>query len=149
MNRSATLLEEIIQSWGWTGIKPIQVVSENSFGNLIVEDEIGQYWRLCPEDCYCEVIADSREKFDLLSVDQSFLEDWCMRPLVAKAEEICGPLNESRKYHFRIPGILGGEYGGSNLVTIDQIEQIRFSGDTARQIQNLPDGVQIELKVVE
>lgn len=43
----------------------------------------------------------------------------------------------------KMPGPLGGEYGGDNLGRIDLIEPIAASGDIARQIAGLPDGTAV------
>lgn len=144
-----SLVEEVRQSWGWVGIDPVEVVGENDFGNLIIKDEDGRYWRLCPEDCYCKVIAANRTELDALSTNQDFLEDWYMAALVSLANDLCGPLSEGRKYCLKIPGVLGGAYGGENLATAPQLELVRFSGHIARQIEELPDGAQIKLRVTE
>jgi len=48
-----------------------------------------------------------------------------------------------------IPGALGGEYAISNIKTAPLVELVRFSGDLGRQIADLPDGAQIEIKVVD
>ncbi|MCG8092808.1 MAG: DUF1851 domain-containing protein [Candidatus Thiodiazotropha endolucinida] len=144
-----SIIEVISLAWGWAGIQPVEVVGENDFGNLIVKDVAGMYWRICPEDVYCEVIANSREELDALSTNQEFLADWYMQALVEQAEEKLGPLSEGRKYHFVIPGVLGGEYGASNFQTVSLVEQIRFSGDLGKQIKELPDGAQVKLKVIE
>ena len=142
-----SLVEEIRQSWGWVGIEPVEVVGENDFGNLIVKDEDGKYWRMCPEECYCKVIAANRADLDTLSTNQEFLQDWYMAALFSLANDQCGPLNEGRKYCLKIPGVLGGKYGGDNLATAPQVELVRFSGHIARQIEELPDGTQIRLRV--
>ena len=144
-----SIINEIKESWGWVGIKPLQIVGENDFGNLIIEDIEGKYWRLCPEDVYCEVVASTREELDQLSSDQEFLEDWNMEALVEQAQESLGPLSEEYKYCLVTPGALGGEYAISNIKTAPLIEMVRFSGDVALQIKDLPDGAQIELKVVD
>lgn len=144
-----SILDEIKQSWGWVGIDPEEVVGENDFGNLMVRDVHGKYWRLCPEDVYCEVVADNREELDALSIDQEFLEDWYMKTLVEVVKDKYGPLEEGRKYCLVTPGILGGEYGISNIRTAPLVEIIRFSGMLGDQIKDLPEGAQIELKVVD
>jgi hypothetical protein len=149
MRNNMNLINEIRKSWGWTGIEPVAVVGENDFGNLIVEDADGRYWRLCPEDCYCDVIAANRTELDRLSADQNFLHDWSMKALVSLASTKCGPLTEGRKYCLKIPGVLGGAYGIENLATAPQAELVRISGDIARQIKDLPDGAQIRLKAVD
>ena len=60
------LLAEIRQSWGWTGLDPVEVVAENDFGNLIVKDNDSRHWRLTPKDDECHVIATSRSELDAL-----------------------------------------------------------------------------------
>jgi hypothetical protein len=143
------LVDEIRQSWSWVGLDPVEVISENDFGNLIVKDAEGKYWRLCPEDCSCSVIAANRQELDALSTNQEFLLDWYMRALIELAREKCGPLSEDQKYCLKIPGLLGGEYGGDNLATAPLVELVRISGDIAKQTHNLPDGAAVKLKVVD
>jgi len=143
------IIEEIKESWGWIGIDPEEVVGENDFGNLMIKDIYGKYWRLCPEDVYCEVVANNRTELDALSTNQEFLEDWDMELLAEQAKEKYGALDEGKKYHLVIPGALGGEYGISNINIAPLIELIRYSGSIGKQLDQLPDGAQIELKVVE
>ncbi|MCC2971081.1 T6SS immunity protein Tdi1 domain-containing protein [Massilia sp. IC2-476] len=143
------LLDEIRASWGWTGIEPLKVLGENDFGNLIVKDIRGYYWRICPEDPYCKVVATSREELDRLSNDQEFLADWTMRALVAQASRQFGALPPGKKFCLKIPGILGGEYGGDNLSTISFEELIRASGHIAKQIADLPDGAKVRLVITD
>jgi hypothetical protein len=116
-----TLTEHIRSAWGWTGIEPSEVVDESDFGNLIVRDLQGSYWRICPEDLYCKVVAHSREQLDALSRDQEFLHDWHMSALVEEARNRFGSLEPGQKYCLKIPGVLGGEYGGDNLASISLV----------------------------
>jgi hypothetical protein len=143
------LISEIKNSWGWVGIEPEEIVGENDFGNLMIRDREGKYWRLCPEDVYCKVVAENREKLDTLSRDPSFLADWYMEALVNEAKQTLGPLPEGRKYHLVISGVLGGEYAISNIKIAPLVELIRFSGDIGHQIKDLPEGAQVKLKVVD
>ena len=144
-----SIIQEIRESWGWVGIKPVEIVGENDFGNLMIEDAEGKYWRLCPEDAYCEVIANTRNDLIRLSSDQEFLEDWCMEALVEQAREKLGELPEGTKYCLVIPSVLGGEYAISNIKTVPLVELVRFSGEVAKQIHDLPDGAEIQLRVVD
>lgn len=143
------LIAIVEQAWGWTGLQPDQIVGSNDFGNLMIKDLAGSYWRLCPEDLYCKVVASSRTDLDRLSHDQEFLQDWYMTGLVEQARERLGVLQPGFKYCLKIPGALGGEYGGDNLATISLSELISASGDIARQIKDLPDGAQIRLSIVD
>ena len=142
------LIAIVKEAWGWTGLEPDQIVGNNDFGNLMVKDQSGRYWRICPEDLYCKIVAQSREELDRLSQDQEFLRDWHMSGLVQQAREHLGPLRPGFKYCLKIPGALGGEYGGDNLATISLSGLISASGDIAQQIEGLPDGAQVKLSIV-
>lgn len=144
-----SLIDEIRRSWGWTGLEPVEVVGENDFGNLMIKDVNGAYWRLCPEDCYCKLVASNRAELDVLSMNHSFLEDWYMRALVEYAQAKCGPLTEGRKYCLKIPGLLGGEYGGENIATAPLKEIIGMAGSIAEQTKDLPDGATVKLTVTD
>lgn len=143
------LIERIERAWGWTGIKPEKVVGDNDFGNLMVRDQQGQYWRICPEDLYCKLIAEDRSALDALVNDEEFQDDWAMVALVEEAQAKVGPLDPGRKYCLKIPGLLGGEYGGNNLASIPLAELIAVSGDIAFQIKDLPDGTPIRFQITE
>ncbi|WP_426399134.1 T6SS immunity protein Tdi1 domain-containing protein [Ralstonia sp. R-29] len=144
-----SILKEVQDAWGWTGIKPVELVDENDFGNLIIKDVHRQCWRLCPEDCYCEVVAPDQAAFEVLAADSEFLVDWQMSVLKDQATQQLGALSAGRKFCLKIPGILGGEYGGDNLGTISLEELIRVSGDLAHQIASLPDGTTVKLSVID
>ncbi len=115
----------------------------------MINDIHGKYWRLCPEDVYCKVIAENRDELDALSTNQEFLADWYMQALAETAKDKLDPLEEGRKYYLVIPNVLGGEYGISNIKTAPLVEIIQLSGDIRRQIKDLPDGAQVKLKVID
>ena len=134
---------------GRTGLQPDHVVGDNDFGNLIVKDQCGRYWRIFPEDLSCKIVASSKTELDTLSQDQQFLSDWCMTELVQQARERLGPLRPGFKYCLKIPGVLGGEYGGDNLATISLGGLVSASGHIAKQVNDLPDGAQLKLSITE
>ena len=80
-----SILDTVSTAWGWVGITPEKVIAENEFGNLIIKDLEGMYWRLCPEDLYCEVIADDDADYNELVKDEEFNQDWFMDVMVNKA----------------------------------------------------------------
>lgn len=143
------ILNEVKDNWGWVGINPTEVVTENDFGNLILKDADDKFWRLCPEDIYCEVVAESIDEYNKLITDPEFLNDWNMTVMVDEAMEMLGPLKEGYKFYLIIPGVLNGEYSGTNIQTAPFVEIIRLSGELGNQIKDLPDGAEIKLKVID
>ena len=144
-----SIVEEINEAWGWIGIDAVKVVAENEFGNLLIEDGMQRYWRLCPEELSCTVVAQHRAEFDGLSMEPEFVLDWDMERIVALARGQLGSLEIGRKYCLKIPGVLGGKYVQANLATIALDELIRASGDLAQQISDLPDGTHFQLEVTD
>ncbi len=143
------LNNEIRSAWSWIGLEPVRIIAGNDFGNLIIEDKKGSYWRLCPEECSCTRIATNHEELQTLLKDPKFSEDWEMVQIVEVARQVCGPLSEGRKYALKIPGCLGGDYVAENFAIIPLIELIGFSGSIALQTKDMADGTEIELKVIE
>jgi hypothetical protein len=143
------LLDDIRAGWGWRGIRPVGVVAVNNFGNLIVKDDTGRSWRICPEECDCYVIAETDDALDILNKDQEFLKDWFMSALVDHALLSLGAPPAGRCYCLKIPAVLGGAYEPSNFGTITLSELMQASGDIAQQIHDLPDGAQVRLIVTK
>ncbi len=129
------ILEAVKQHWGWTGINPEKVIAENEFGNLIMQDEDGSFWRLCPEDLYCDPIADDKDEYNELVKDEEFNQDWFMDVMVHKATEKYGELESGKKFHLVEPGALGGKYAVFNIIPVEFERMIKFSGELAHKIQ--------------
>jgi hypothetical protein len=122
---------------------------QNAFGNVIFTDEDGRYWRICPEELSCEIVAADDTEFANLQASESFSRDWSMQELVDRARSSLGDPVPERCYCLKIPGILGGKYAFENVDTIDRAELISVSGHIAQQIDDLPDGAQIKLTIVD
>ena len=129
-----SILDTVTSAWGWVGITPEKVIAENEFGNLIIKDLEGMYWRLCPEDLYCEVIADDDADYNELVKDEEFNQDWFMDVMVNKATEKFGPLEDGFKYHMLEPGALGGKYAVFNIKPVVFERIIKFSGELAQKV---------------
>ena len=139
----------ISDAWSWNDVNgPLEVLHRNAFGNFIFKDSSNSYWRLCPEELTYEIIAKSKSEAEYLFKDPEFIHDWNMRALVEKAEAKLGRLESHECYALITPACLGGEYHPSNFMKVPFVEIIKFSGDVALQIKDLPDGAQIELKIV-
>jgi hypothetical protein len=131
-------VDDINEAWGWVGLNAVEVLGENAFGNLIIRDDEGRYWRLAPQELCCEPVAEDRAALDALSYNQEFLDVWYMPEQVRLAESALGPLSAGRKYCLKIPSVLGGHYGRDNLATVPLSELIRFAGEGAQQFDGLP-----------
>jgi hypothetical protein len=143
------ILDEIASGWGWKGVRPCAIIMQNAFGNVIFTDDEGRYWRICPEDLSCDVIAADSERFERVRESESFVTDWGMQALVDQARAAIGTPTAGECYCLKIPSVLGGAYVIQNIGTIDRAELIAASGHIAEQIKDLPDGAKIRLRVTD
>ena len=139
------LVEIVRSAWGFTGLVPVRVLDINAFGNLLVEDAGGRTWRICPEELSCEIVAASPHETESIRLS----DDWKMDQLVDLATAVLGTPGTGRCFCLKVPGALGGQYAEKNIGTISIAELIAFAGDLASQVKDLPDGAQINLKVVD
>ncbi len=143
------MLTTIRESWGWTGLDPAAVTATNAFGNVLVRAADGAYWRICPEELSCKVVAGNDAEFDALLGSEEFQIDWQMTRLVRIAQTALAPVAEDRCYCLKIPAVLGGKYDAANFGTISRRELIAFAGDIAEQIKHLPDGANVKFTFTE
>lgn len=139
------IIQIVKDAWGWTGIIPVEVVTENDFANLILKDKNDKFWRLCPEDVYCEVVADSIDAYNKLINDQEFVNDWFMDAIVAEAKTALGEPEAGHKYCLIVSGILDGDYTADNMKTAPIEEIIKASGELGKKVKGLPNGAKFEL----
>ena len=142
------MIETVRSAWSWIGLDPEEIVANNAFGNVIVRAIDGSYWRICPEELSCEVIARSQIEYERLLDHEEFTADWEMSELVTIARDKLGPLSPGRCYCLKMPAFLGGKYVAENLGTNSRLEVISFSGDIAQQIKDIADGGKAEIKIV-
>jgi hypothetical protein len=143
------MLATIRKAWGWSGLEPSELIAINSFGHLIIRDIDGHYWRIIPEEADCRVIAETQHEYNELLKQDEFLIDWEMEAVTDIAQDKFGPTGAGRCYCLKMPAVLGGEYAAENIATVSVDELIAFAGDLARQIKDIPDGAEIELKFTE
>lgn len=128
-------------------MEPAEIVEQNAFGNVIVRAVDGHFWRICPEELSCKVIASDLAGYQRLRESEEFKLDWELSALGAVAAERFGPVSAERCYCLKVPGALGGSYADDNLGTIARAELVSFAGDAAKQIKDVPDGGRVKLIV--
>jgi hypothetical protein len=102
-----------------------------------------------PEQLSCEVVAENEDTYDRLRRDPEFSLSWEMKTLVTRARRHVGALEAGRSYCLKMPATLGGPFDESNFAALDTVMLVGVSGDIARQIQDLPDGAVVEIKIVD
>lgn len=141
------MIELINTTWGWTGMKAQTVFSTNAFAHMILCAEDGQYWKICPEELDCSLIAKDKTALHSILADSDFAEYWEMFDLIQLARTELGDLQKGEKYCLKLPIPLGGLYEPSNLGKIDHEKLISFSAQMAQHIQNTPEGESFKIQL--
>lgn len=120
--------------------------AEDAFGNqFAIRDETVHTFE--PETGDTAPMASSIEDWaDQLLADYAVLTGY---PLAHDWQVRHGVLRPGQRLLPKTPFVFGGEYAVDNLYTADSVEGMRFRGDVAVQIRDLPDGAQVEFRVVD
>ena len=91
-----------------------------------------------------ELAADIESWADVLLEDYESLTGY---PIAHDWQELNGLLPLDRRLLPKVPFILGGEFSIDNLYASDSIQGMRIRAEMALQLQKLPDGAQVQLKI--
>ncbi len=141
------MVDMINKFWQWMGFTASSVVMTNEFGNIIFVTDKEQYWHMAPDQLSCTMVAPSTVIWEMVKEEEAFKNNWDMSTIISVAEEKIGPLNEGEVYCLKLPAVLGGLYDAENIGKISQEALIRFSGEMAYQIKDLPDGEKISFDI--
>ncbi len=120
--------------------------AEDVFGSqFAIRDE-----RVCmfdPETGSAEAMATSVEDWaDQLLSDYEVLTGF---PLAHRWQQAHGPIPVGKRLVPKIPFVLGGDFEISNVYLLDAHEGMRLRAELAVQLRDLPDGAQVQYRVVD
>ena len=118
--------------------------AEDLFGNQFGVTTAGVI-NFDAESARCQIVAPNVAGWiAALLRDHRVITGW---PLAQAWQAEHGPLPVGQRLVARQPFIAGGAYDLANLYAGDAVAAMRFRGDFARQIADLPDGAQIAVKI--
>lgn len=120
--------------------------AEDAFGGqfCIANDEVQRFE---PETGNRERVASSIDEWTgVILADSEALTGW---PLAHEWQQRFGALPNGKRLVPKLPFVLGGEFSSSNLHLLDGVKAMRFYGDIAVQIRDVPDGSSVRLRVVD
>ncbi|MEQ7874218.1 T6SS immunity protein Tdi1 domain-containing protein [Sphingomonas sp. ASV193] len=98
-----------------------------------------------------EQVAQSREHFDeLVRSSPELVDDWFLPPLVERLNAEGKKPNEGECFGFTIlPVFAEGKYDTDNMFVVSVREQMVGLADVHRQLNGLPDGSSVRVKVTD
>lgn len=94
-----------------------------------------------------EIIANTVEEWaDRVLADYNLMTGY---PLLHRWQTVYGRLPMGMRLVPKIPFVLGGEYDLENLSAMSAVSGMKSRGNLAVQLVDLPDGAQVEYRIIE
>lgn len=120
--------------------------AEDVFGVQFAIGPNGVVGLLDPEIGVIEHVADDIEAWAQRVLDDyGVLTGW---PLAHEWQVANGPLRAGRRLIPKVPFVLGGDFSIDNLYDADAVSAMRYRGDLAAQMRDLPDGSRVTLRII-
>ncbi|TCQ01912.1 T6SS immunity protein Tdi1 domain-containing protein [Sphingomonas sp. PP-CC-3A-396] len=131
----------------WASIIPTgcRVLRSNLFGDMFLLAPDGVMHMFDRGGFSVERIARSEKVFWREVQDDP--EGWQFRPLADECRRAGKVLMADQCYAFTTPPVLGGDYSVENVWVAPWREWFSFTAELFRQIEGLPDGAAISLKI--
>jgi hypothetical protein len=143
-----SLVEAVNEGWGWTGLTATRVVAQSPMGHLIVSDAHDTFFYVDPDGMAIIALGTEAEAQAHLASDEA-KQLWSGGALVEEARKRFGEPPAGSVFTIKPHAMIEGQYEPENLCVMSLDELIRFTGDVAQQINDLPDGSQIQLEVTD
>ncbi|MCJ2184149.1 DUF1851 domain-containing protein [Novosphingobium sp. 1949] len=139
-------LAALRQAWGWCGVDFAEIVAHSLFGHVLAIDTAGNYHYLDPELLCLTALGDEKAASAHMAQAQT-KAIWRADAHVAKADKALGATTLGEVYGFTPAALIAGDYDAANMIRVELALYIRLTGDIAQQVQDLPEGAHVEIKV--
>ncbi len=136
-----------LDEWRWMIGKDAVLLAASVSGDLFFHDVDGRVHWIDTGAGSIECVADDVASFQRKVRTVEFSGNYLLESLVADCLRTHGLLTMAQCLGYRVLPVFGGDYSGDNRVPMAAAEHFAFTGDVHRQIDGLPDGATIELKV--
>ncbi len=140
--------ERLLREWKWLAPEELTLLAVNAFGDLFLEDVHGRVHRLDVTSGTISAIATSCIEFREAAKDAGKKRDWFLEELAEQAEQKgCSP-RKRQCVGNKIPWVFKERANmPENMYVADLYEYVSFMGDMHRQINDVPDGGKVKIRV--
>lgn len=139
----------VLKPWGWLLPKEFTLWMVNRFADLFVFTDDGAVWMLDVGAGSFMKIAENRDDFCNKMDDDDTANYWLMIPLVDQLVAAGITLASGQCYGLKIPTVLGGKCSMDNCGPLSIKDYLGAYGSMHEQVRDLPDGAQVQLKIVD
>jgi hypothetical protein len=139
----------LTETWHWLIGTDKKVLLISAIGDMFLLGSDGNIYWLDVGQGKLEIIATDKGQFDAKLTDAEQVNEWFLANLTKQLRSSDKTLKDGQVYsYYKLP-ILGGDYVVDNFAPLSIEEHFRYLGDIHKQIKDLPDGTEVEIKVVD
>jgi hypothetical protein len=145
------IAREAAKAWSWLVPEPWEPIVCSMVAGVFLETSNGEVHWLDTGTGLVEPVAQSREHFEeIIGSSSDLVDEWFLPPLVERLHAAGKKPNEGECYGFTIlPVFAEGKYDTDNMFVVPVREQLVGLADVHRQLNGLPDGVSVQVKVTD
>jgi len=140
-------IDALAESWNWLLGAAFTPLLFTAFGDMFFEADAGGIFWLNTGTAEVERVAESVEGFNHL-LREDVADDWLLPGLVEALLEAGKTRAEGECYTFiTLPIFVEGEYTVENLNPVSAKEHFQLTGTILHEIDDLPDGANVDFDV--
>ena len=136
-----------LRYWHWLVPSDFKVIGATAIGDAFLRDPHGSVWWLDIGSASLELIGE-QATWERMLTDPAQLDQWSARVLIPLLEKAGLKRGPRECYTYWTAPVLGGDYVPSNFKVVPVQTHFDIWGPILEQIKDLPDGTQVEIKVV-
>jgi hypothetical protein len=140
-------IDALATSWSWCIGDAFTPLLFTALGDMFYEaDEGGVYW-LNTGTAEVERVADNVEAFNEL-LREEIADEWLLPPLIEALIEAGKVCAEGECYTYvTLPVFAEGEYTVENFNPVPAREHFELTGSVLQQLQDVPDGTNVNIDI--
>jgi hypothetical protein len=139
----------MLESWRWLVPESHRPLFVTALGDLFLADPGGRVLWLDIGSGELQPVADSPAEFERAAADPDNHRLWFGEAFVDQLRAAGMVLGPGECYCYLLLPMLGGEYEPGNFRVYNVITHFRVWGPIHEQLRDVPDGTEVEFKVIE
>lgn len=141
-------VEPLLHEWRWLFEGEFQLLAVNAFGDLFLVDAQDKVYRLDVTGGTISVVASSTREFFDAANDVNEKREWLLDRLEQEAAQKGLRPSKGQCIGYKVPPVFKESVTTQqNAYVADLYEYVSFMGDVHEQINDVPDGSQVRVKI--
>ena len=142
-------LDDICSDWQWLLNNEFSPIMVTLSGDIFFSDNGGSIHWLDTGTGQLKKVAQSLNDFLAALEDIDNIDNWLLASTVLDLIESGLILKENQVYSYKLMPIMNGDYSITNFDATDMSVHFSITGQTCRQLQNVPDGTKINKVTIQ